>query len=74
MQQIDTGIELMTEFEAEAHSFVVRLWTEGQGATEAEAEWRGWIEHVQNGQRRYFRDTAEIGHIVASHLTDVSGV
>ena len=41
MDQQDQGI--MTYFEAEAHSFVVRIWREhGEGSND-QVEWRGWL-------------------------------
>ena len=58
----------MTQFDKEAHSFVIRLWRENRDRAEAAAEWRGWIEHVQSKQRHFFRDTADISGIVASYL------
>ncbi len=70
MDQQDQGI--MTYFEAEAHSFVVRIWRESRDDPEAPAEWRGWIEHVQSEQRHYFRDINDISRIVAAYVGDVT--
>lgn len=66
VQEPDT--DLIAAIEEETHSFVIRLWSEPRAEVRSNAEWRGWVQHVQNGERRYFRDLAEIGHIVASHL------
>ena len=49
MNQQDQGI--MTYFEAEAHSFVLRIWQENRDDPDDAVEWRGWIEHVQSAQR-----------------------
>jgi hypothetical protein len=57
---------LMSQFEKEAHSFVIRMWRENQ--QEGAGEWRGWIEHTQSRQRTYFRKTAEISPIVSRYL------
>ena len=66
MDQQDQGI--MTYFEAEAHSFVVRIWREhGEGSND-QVEWRGWLEHVQSQGRHYFRSISEIPTIVSSYL------
>ena len=35
------------------NTFVVRLWHEWSAAG---SRWRGWIEHVQSGQRAGFQD------------------
>ena len=60
--------ELMTFFEAEAHSFVVRLWRENRDKPEIAAEWRGWIQHVQSGQRHHLRSISEISRIVSAYV------
>ena len=70
MDQADQGI--MTYFEAEAHSFVMRIWQENRDDPDDPAVWRGWIEHVQSGQRHYFKELTEIPAIVAGYIGDVS--
>ncbi len=62
--------EMMSLFEAESHSFVLRLWREHGATSEAAPEWRGWVEHVQTGQRYYFRDFTDIKRIVAECLDE----
>jgi hypothetical protein len=59
---------IMTRFDKEAHSFVIRVWRENRANPAVPAEWRGWIRHVQSEQRHHFRDVAEISHIVAVYL------
>jgi len=66
MDQQEQGI--MTYFEAEAHSFVLRIWRENRDDPEAPDEWRGWIEHVQSEQRHYFRDLKDISQIVSVYV------
>ena len=55
-----------------SHLFMVRVWSEdlGQGQT----EWRGKIQHIGNGEVRYFRDWTtlttflpEMLHAAAEH-------
>lgn len=60
---------VMTFFEAEAHSFVVRLWRESHDDSAGPAEWRGWIDHVQSGQRHYFREITDISRIVTRYVS-----
>lgn len=67
----DGADELMTMFEAESHSFVLRLWLEHDGAVAAPGEWRGWLDHVQTGRRYYFRELTAIERIVADCLDRV---
>jgi hypothetical protein len=66
MDQSDQGV--MTFFEAEAHSFVMRIWRENRDDPADPPEWRGWLEHVQSGQRHYFRELEEIPAIVAGYV------
>ena len=70
MEEQDQGI--MTYFEADAHSFVVRLWRENSENPDEPAEWRGWIEHVQSQKRHYFRAVADISRIVAAYTGEVT--
>jgi len=37
-----------------SHLFTVRLWAEPVG--DGRREWRGRVQHVLSGERRYFRD------------------
>lgn len=66
--------QIMTRFEKEAHSFVIRLWRENRDDPQAKAVWRGWIDHVQSGQRHYFQEMNAIQNIIASYVSDVSGL
>jgi hypothetical protein len=68
MGDSDQGI--MTYFESEAHSFVIRLWRENRQPAHEVGEWRGWVEHVQSGQRHYFQRVLEISRIVGSYIGD----
>ena len=70
MDQQDQGI--MTYFEADAHSFVLRIWRENREDSNGLAEWRGWIEHVQSEQRHYFRNLHDIPQLVAAYVGDMS--
>jgi hypothetical protein len=69
----------MSLFESESHSFVLRLWQEHAtpmadapdgSSVVGSAELRGWVEHVQTGERFYFRDLADIKRIIADFLDD----
>lgn len=69
-EEQDTG--MMSQFEKEAHSFVIRIWKENRDAGAAGPTaplWRGWIRHVQSDRQHYFTDTAEISRIVAHYTT-----
>lgn len=70
MDQQDQGI--MTYFEAEAHSFVMRIWRENREDPRDPGEWRGWIEHVQSAQRHYFRTVSDIPNIISIYMGDMA--
>lgn len=55
------------DFDRDACSFVIRLWRE-IADEQAQDEWRGWITHVQSGNRMFFQDTAEIIPFVDKYL------
>lgn len=70
MDQQDQGI--MTYFEADAHSFILRIWRENREDPNGHSEWRGWIEHVQSEERHYFRRLHDIPQIVSAYIGDIS--
>ena len=43
-----------TEYPQHTHLFTVRVWQEQLG--EGQMEWRGEVQSVLSGERRYFRD------------------
>ncbi len=43
-----------TGHQQRTHLFTVRLWLEDLGA--GQTEWRGEVQYVVNGEKRYFRD------------------
>ena len=51
--------------EAEAISFVIRIW-KLEGA--ADADCRGWLEHVQSGQRKYFVGLGQLSSVIATYM------
>ena len=56
------------------HAFVVKLWLERREIEGAYPEWRGRIDHVQSGQRIYFRDLVEIVRFVRTFLEGNHGL
>ena len=58
----------MADFEEHTQVFIVRIWREPRGSEGAPAIWRGVIEHVPTGERRYLTDLNEIPIFVVSHL------
>lgn len=59
----------MTNPEYPVESFVVRIWLERREIAGAPAAWRGMIEHVASGKRRYFLDLDGIVVFLAEYLS-----
>ncbi len=54
-----------------SHLFTVRLWVEELG--DGQTEWRGQVQHVLSGEKRYFRDWATLVEVVAAMLARLEG-
>jgi len=55
------------------HLFVVRIWLE-PGRTPAEGQWRGSVEHVPSGERRYFAALEDLARFVRMELREAPGM
>jgi hypothetical protein len=53
------------EEEAEAFSFIVRIWKQTRPSG---PECRGWVEHVQSGQRTFFLGLDRLTSVIATHI------
>jgi hypothetical protein len=51
--------------EAQAISFVVRIWKQ---IRPADPECRGWVEHVQSGQRTFFLGLNQLLSIIGAYV------
>ena len=50
-----------------SHLFTVRVWKEELGN---QAEWRGKVQHVTDGQAHYFRDWNALAGLLQEMLAD----
>ncbi len=64
----------MSSFEENTHAFIVRVWREPREIEGAPPEWRGMIEHVGTGRRRYIKDLREITDFMALYLEQLGVV
>lgn len=55
-------------FEANTHSFVLRIWREETQVANGETLWRGHITHVLSGQRRYFQRLSDVIGFITDYL------
>lgn len=51
--------------------FIVRVWCERGDADSAISEWRGSVEHVQSGQRAFFRHLDAVSEFMKPHLEGI---
>ncbi len=51
--------------------FIVRVWCERGDGDSAASEWRGSIEHVQSGQRAFFRHLEATVEFMKPHLENI---
>lgn len=58
---------IMDLTESKVHSFIVKLWLEGEGSL---IVWHGHVTHVPSGTRRQFRKLSEITDFISEYLED----
>lgn len=56
-------------FTQRSHLFTVRLWREPLG--DGRFEWRGRVQHVLSGERRYFRDWLALERYLEEKLQEL---
>lgn len=58
----------MAHFEDQTCVFIVRIWLERRDVELTDVEWRGVIEHVPSGKRRYVRQLGDVMAFMTSYL------
>ncbi len=66
-----TDREAMSSFDESTQAFIVRFWRERREIEAAMPEWRGVVEHVRSGDRRYLKSFDELVQFIAWHLSQV---
>jgi hypothetical protein len=54
--------------EDQTHAFVVRFWLERRETKGEESFWRGVIEHVLSGRKKYLKKFDEVSDFISAHL------
>lgn len=49
--------------------FIVRFWPEPRELETATPEWRGVVEHVKSGERRFVQRPDEVALFIAAYVT-----
>jgi hypothetical protein len=58
----------MALFEDDTHVFIVRIWLECRDIEGTNVVWRGVIEHVTSGERRYVKDLDDLVSFIAPYF------
>ena len=61
----------MASFEDNTQVFIIRIWVERREIEGAPTEWRGVIEHIPGGQRRYLKDLGDILVFIRPYLKSI---
>jgi hypothetical protein len=61
----------MTSLEKHTHVFILRVWREAREIEGATPEWRGMIEHVPSGERRYVQSLDSILAFIGPYLIEM---
>ena len=56
-----------------AHTFIARFWLEPREIADAQPIWRGVVEHISSGHRKYIIELEEINAFIAEHLGKPTG-
>jgi hypothetical protein len=54
--------------EDQTHAFVVRFWLEHREIKGVKSLWRGVIEHVLSGRKKYLNKFDEVADFISSYL------
>ena len=61
----------MALLEDRSAAFIVRVWGERGDTDDAVREWRGSVEHVQSGERAFFRHLEQAVAFMHPHLEHI---
>jgi hypothetical protein len=65
---MEKRLKKMDSNEKNRHVFIVRIWREAREIEGRLPEWRGMIESVQNGERRYVRNLNDVIAFIVPYL------
>jgi hypothetical protein len=57
----------MSSLDERSHTFVVRIWEERRELPEALPTWRGRVDEVRTGVRKYFNTLEDLVGYLSSH-------
>ena len=54
-------------------TFVLRIWREEEDGRE-QPVWRGWVQHISSGDRRYLQSTEELVRFIEGYAGKLDSV
>ena len=61
----------MKLFKEMTHTFILRIWIEPREIEGATAVWRGVVEHVDSGKKKYLNDLDQIIAFITPYLREM---
>jgi hypothetical protein len=61
----------MDSFEANTHSFIIKIWREEISVGTGQAVWRGHITHVPGGERHYLKSLDDISIFISPYIEEM---
>lgn len=62
--------QAMGTHEEDTQVFIVRFWREPRKFETARPEWRGVVEHVKSGERRFVQRPDDVALFLAAYVTE----
>ena len=72
-QEIESAVqrdEMVIQNQDTSHTFIARFWLEPREIKDAKPIWRGVVEHVASGQKRYLEDLEAVKAFIAVYLQE----
>lgn len=66
--EVSREVEQTAPDEFNVHSFIVKVWIEGDASEDGGPAWYGRITNVPGGEQHYLRDLSEIETVVGAYL------
>lgn len=66
----DQNQGIMSKFEKDGQSFLIRVWRENRDNPMQAGIWRGWVQHVVSEQKKHFNSTRDITDIINWYLNE----
>jgi hypothetical protein len=64
-------LDMVTSLTENTLAFIVRVWRETREIEGAAPEWRGVVEHVPTGERRYLTNLDELADFILLYVPDI---